>query len=200
MALEANLQSTVSRLKSTSDVMDAAAVASLVDALWLRVDAQLASVKGAVDNEMRMKKKKQEEEEQRRRKEAEEKEKIRRVEEEMEKQKKKGEAEERKRREEEEEKRQRTELEVKRIEEVAVASAAAKSAEEPKAVLVKSQVDIERRLMLEAKEEVLKMQRLEQERRDHELALRLARDEEDVDDTMITAAGGLRRGSQASDS
>ena len=187
--LESNLQSAVARLKSpAADSMDAVAVTSLVDGLWLRVDKQLASVKTAVENEKR-RKKSEEEAARKRKREAEEKEKIRRVEEEMENQRKRREEEESKKREEEEEKRLRNELEAKRVEEASSSSSAP-----TKDLMVASQVEIERRLLLEAKEEALKMQKVEQERRDRELALRLARDEEEVDDMMII--GGLKRGSQ----
>ena len=180
--------------------MDATGVSSLVDSLWLRVDGQLASVKTAVDDERRRKKREEEEEKKRKKREAVERENIKKVELEMENQKKKREEEEREKEAKEKQRGMRSELEAKRVEEAAAAAsaatapAAATAAASTNDLLVASQVEIERQLLLEAKEEAVKMQKVEQERRDRELALRLARDEEEVDDMMIM--GGLKRGSQ----
>ncbi|XP_053501571.1 myosin VIa isoform X4 [Ictalurus furcatus] len=125
---------------------------------------------------------------QKQKQEEEERERLRRIQEEMEKERKKREEEEKLRKQAEEERHLKVEMELKRKQE----EEERKKREEEERRL---QEEMERQLEAEREEEAARQAVLDQERRDRELALRIARSEaelipEDVGD------GGLRRGRQ----
>uniref|UniRef100_A0A4W3GXI1 Unconventional myosin-VI n=1 Tax=Callorhinchus milii TaxID=7868 RepID=A0A4W3GXI1_CALMI len=111
-----------------------------------------------------LQKKKQEEEERAR---------LRRIQEEMERDQKHREDEERKRRQEEEERRQKAEMEAKRKQEE---EARKKREEEDRRI----QAEVETQLIAEREDEAHKQTVLEQERRDRELAMRIAQSEAEL--------------------
>ncbi|KAL7379916.1 hypothetical protein ABVT39_008434 [Epinephelus coioides] len=173
-------------------------MAKQVQELAASIDALLAKIKATVmtwkeiDTEYQvlvkrseqllssMQKKKQEEEETER---------LKHIEEEMEKERKRREKEEQRRKQEEEERRMKSEMEMKRKQEEEDRK---KREEEEKAI----QAELEIQLALEREEQVQRSTMLEQERRDRELAMRIAQSEAE----LITEEGqmdpSLRRGPQ----
>ncbi|XP_072559328.1 myosin VIa isoform X5 [Paramormyrops kingsleyae] len=169
-----------------------------VQELDISVDTLLAKIKSTVmsrqeiDHECRalgtrseqllaaMQKKKQEEEERER---------LRHIQEEMERERKRREEQEQRRKQEEEERRLKSEMELKRKQE----EEERKKREEEERRL---QAEVELQLEAEREAEARRQTMLEQERRDRELALRIAQSEAELiaDDTQIDA--GLRRGPQ----
>ncbi|XP_035384797.1 myosin VIa isoform X4 [Electrophorus electricus] len=123
---------------------------------------------------------------QRQRQEEEERERLRRIQEEMEHEKKRREEEERRRKQEEEERRLKAEMELKRKQE----EESRKRQEEEEWRL---QEEMEQQLEVEREEEAARQAVLEQERRDRELALRIAQSEAELipEETQLEAA--LRR-------
>ncbi|XP_057679101.1 unconventional myosin-VI-like isoform X2 [Corythoichthys intestinalis] len=120
---------------------------------------------------------------QNKKKEEEERERLRRIQEEMEKEKQRREEEERRRRQEEEERRVKAEMEIKRKQE----EEERKRREEEE---MKLQAEMERQLAAEREEELSRQAVLEQERRDRELALRIAQSEAELvtDESQSDAA------------
>ncbi|XP_072534759.1 myosin VIa isoform X3 [Salminus brasiliensis] len=113
----------------------------------------------------------------------EERERLRRIQEEMEKEKKRREEEERRRKQEEEERRLKAEMELKRKQE----EEERKKREEEERRL---QEEMEQQLEAEREEEAARQAVLEQERRDRELALRIAQSEAELipEETLGDAA------------
>ncbi|KAJ7411106.1 Unconventional myosin-VI [Pitangus sulphuratus] len=117
----------------------------------------------------------------------EEAERLRRIQEEMEKERKRREEEEQKRKKEEEERRLKSEIEAKRkLEE----EERKKREDEEKRI----QAEIEAQLAREREEETQHQAVLEQERRDHELAMRIAQSEAELINDEAQLDLGLRRG------
>lgn len=164
-------------------------MAKQVQELAASIDALLAKIKATVmtwkeiDREYQvlvkrseqllssMQKKKQEEEETER---------LKHIEEEMEKERKRREKEEQRRKQEEEERRMKSEMEMKRKQEEEDRK---KREEEEKAI----QAELEIQLALEREEQVQRSTMLEQERRDRELAMRIAQSEAE----LITEEGQM---------
>lgn len=164
-------------------------MAKQVQELAASIDALLAKIKATVmtwkeiDTEYQvlvkrseqllssMQKKKQEEEETER---------LKHIEEEMEKERKRREKEEQRRKQEEEERRMKSEMEMKRKQEEEDRK---KREEEEKAI----QAELEIQLALEREEQVQRSTMLEQERRDRELAMRIAQSEAE----LITEEGQM---------
>lgn len=164
-------------------------MAKQVQELAASIDALLAKIKATVmtwkeiDTEYQvlvkrseqllssMQKKKQEEEETER---------LKHIEEEMEKERKTREKEEQRRKQEEEERRMKSEMEMKRKQEEEDRK---KREEEEKAI----QAELEIQLALEREEQVQRSTMLEQERRDRELAMRIAQSEAE----LITEEGQM---------
>uniref|UniRef100_A0A7M4F9U7 Unconventional myosin-VI n=1 Tax=Crocodylus porosus TaxID=8502 RepID=A0A7M4F9U7_CROPO len=116
----------------------------------------------------------------------EEAERLRRIQEEMAKERKRREEEEQRRKKEEEERRQKYEIEAKRKQEEEERK---KREEEEKRI----QAEIEAQLARQREEETQKQAVLEQERRDRELAMRIAQSESElIDEAQMDL--GLRRG------
>ncbi|NWY38620.1 MYO6 protein, partial [Sylvia atricapilla] len=113
-------------------------------------------------------------------------ERLRRIQEEMEKERKRREEEDQKRRKEEEERRQKSEIEAKRKQEEEERK---KREEEEKRI----QAEIEAQLAKEREEETQHQAVLEQERRDHELAMRIAQSEAELISDEAQLDLGLRR-------
>ncbi|NXY28612.1 MYO6 protein, partial [Pomatorhinus ruficollis] len=113
-------------------------------------------------------------------------ERLRRIQEEMEKERKRREEEDQKRRKEEEERRQKSEIEAKRKQEEEERK---KREEEEKRI----QAEIEAQLAREREEETQHQAVLEQERRDHELAMRIAQSEAELISDEAQLDLGLRR-------
>ncbi|XP_036438257.1 myosin VIa isoform X2 [Colossoma macropomum] len=161
-----------------------------IDALMLKIKSTIMS-RIEIDHEHQalvtrsekllttMQKQKQEEEERER---------LRRIQEEMERERKRREEEEKRRKQEEEERRLKAEMELKRKQE----EEERKKREEEERRL---QEEMERQLEAEREEEAARQAVLEQERRDRELALRIAQSEAEL---IPEEAGdaGLRRGPQ----
>ncbi|XP_057679104.1 unconventional myosin-VI-like isoform X5 [Corythoichthys intestinalis] len=126
---------------------------------------------------------------QNKKKEEEERERLRRIQEEMEKEKQRREEEERRRRQEEEERRVKAEMEIKRKQE----EEERKRREEEE---MKLQAEMERQLAAEREEELSRQAVLEQERRDRELALRIAQSEAELVTDESQSDAALRRGPQ----
>ncbi|XP_078031202.1 myosin VIb isoform X2 [Epinephelus lanceolatus] len=148
---------------------------------WKEIDTEYqVLVKRSEQLLSSMQKKKQEEEETER---------LKHIEEEMEKERKTREKEEQRRKQEEEERRMKSEMEMKRKQEEEDRK---KREEEEKAI----QAELEIQLALEREEQVQRSTMLEQERRDRELAMRIAQSEAE----LITEEGqmdpSLRRGPQ----
>ncbi|XP_073711799.1 myosin VIa isoform X6 [Misgurnus anguillicaudatus] len=127
-----------------------------------------------------MQKKKQEEEEMER---------LKRIQEEMEKEKKRREEDQQKRKQEEEERRLKVEMELKRKQEEEERK---KREEEEKRL----QEEMERQLEAEREQDTARQAVLEQERRDRELALRIAQSESELIPEESPVDAGLRRGPQ----
>ncbi|KAM8834004.1 myosin VIb isoform 3-T3 [Synchiropus picturatus] len=173
-------------------------MAKLVKELAASIDALLAKIKGTImtwkqiDTEYQvlvkrseqllssMQKKKQEEEETER---------LKRIEEEMEKERKRREKEEQRRKQEEEDRRLKSEMELKRKQE----EEDRKKREEEEKVL---QAELEVQLALEREEEAQRATILEQERRDRELAMRIAQSEAELISEEGQVDPSLRRGPQ----
>ncbi|NXR34110.1 MYO6 protein, partial [Zosterops hypoxanthus] len=113
-------------------------------------------------------------------------ERLRRIQEEMEKERKRREEEDQKRRKEEAERRQKSEIEAKRKQEEEERK---KREEEEKRI----QAEIEAQLAREREEETQHQAVLEQERRDHELAMRIAQSEAELISDEAQLDLGLRR-------
>ncbi|KAM9842647.1 myosin VIb [Aulostomus maculatus] len=157
-------------------------MAKQVQELAASIDSLLAKIKGSmmtwkeIDTENQvlvkrseqllssMQKKKQEEEETER---------LKRIEEEMEKERKRREKEEQRRKQEEEDRRLKTEMELKRKQE----EEDRKKREEEEKVI---QAELEIQLALEREQQVQRAAILEQERRDRELAMRIAQSEAEL--------------------
>ncbi|XP_048841051.1 myosin VIa isoform X7 [Brienomyrus brachyistius] len=166
--LDTSVDTLLAKIKST--VMSRQEIDHECRALGTRSEQLLAA----------MQKKKQEEEERER---------LRRIQEEMERERMRREEQEQRRRQEEEERRLKAEMELKRKQE----EEERKKREEEERKL---QAEVELQLEAEREEEARRQTMLEQERRDRELALRIAQSEAELiaDDTQIEA--GLRRGPQ----
>uniref|UniRef100_A0A8C6TRB0 Unconventional myosin-VI n=1 Tax=Neogobius melanostomus TaxID=47308 RepID=A0A8C6TRB0_9GOBI len=125
---------------------------------------------------------------QKQKKEQEERERLKKIQEEMEREKKRREEEEQKRKQDEDDRRLKAEMEVKRKQE----EEERKKREEEERRL---QVEMEAQLLVEREEEASRQAVLEQERRDRELALRIAQSESELIPEESSDAG-LRRGPQ----
>ncbi|XP_051781509.1 myosin VIa isoform X5 [Erpetoichthys calabaricus] len=126
---------------------------------------------------------------QKKKQEEEEVERLRRIQEEMEHERKRREEEELQRKKEEEERRLKAEIELKRRQEEEERK---KREEEEKRL----QAEMEIQLAAEREEEVQRQAILEQERRDRELALRIAQSEAELISDETLSDSGLRRGPQ----
>ncbi|XP_053334100.1 myosin VIa isoform X2 [Clarias gariepinus] len=126
---------------------------------------------------------------QKQKQEEEKRERLRRIQEEMDNEKKRMEEEERLRKQAEEDRRLKAEMELKRKQE----EEERKRREEEERRL---QEDMERQLQAEQEEQVARQAILEQERRDRELALRIAQNETELI-PEDTGDGGIRRGRQS---
>ncbi|XP_019740479.1 unconventional myosin-VI-like isoform X2 [Hippocampus comes] len=122
---------------------------------------------------------------QNKKKEEEERERLRRIQEEMERERERREEEERRRREEDDERRAKAEMEMKRKQEEEERK---KMEEEQKRL----QLEMERQLEADRQEEISRQAVLEQERRDRELALRIARSEAELIPDESQADASLR--------
>uniref|UniRef100_A0A663E315 Unconventional myosin-VI n=1 Tax=Aquila chrysaetos chrysaetos TaxID=223781 RepID=A0A663E315_AQUCH len=164
--LEYSIDASMTKIKTT--IMTREEIQKEYDAL-VRSSEQLLSA---------LQKKKQQEEEAER---------LRRIQEEMEKERKRREEEEQQRRKEEEERRLKSEIEAKRKQEEEERK---KREEEEKRI----QAEIEAQLAREREEETQHQAVLEQERRDHELAMRIAQSEAELISDEAQLDLGLRRG------
>nr|XP_009687452.1 PREDICTED: unconventional myosin-VI [Struthio camelus australis] len=165
--LEYSIDASMTKIKTT--IMTREQIQKEYDAL-VRSSEQLLSA---------LQKKKQQEEEAER---------LRRIQEEMEKERKRREAEEQRRRKEEEERRLKSEMEAKRKQEEEERK---KREEEEKRI----QAEIEAQLAREREEETQHQAVLEQERRDRELAMRIAQSEAELISDEAQLDLGLRRAS-----
>ncbi|NXU47361.1 MYO6 protein, partial [Turnix velox] len=163
--LEHSIDALMTKIKTT--IMTREQIQKEYDAL-VRSSEQLLNA---------LQKKKQQEEEAER---------LRRIQEEMEKERKRREEEEQKRRKEEEERRLKSEIEAKRKQEEEERK---KREEEEK----RMQAEIEAQLAREREEETQHQAVLEQERRDHELAMRIAQSEAELISDEAQLDLGLRR-------
>uniref|UniRef100_A0A8C8BNW7 Unconventional myosin-VI n=1 Tax=Otus sunia TaxID=257818 RepID=A0A8C8BNW7_9STRI len=164
--LEYSIDASMTKIKTT--IMTRDQIQKEYDAL-VRSSEQLLSA---------LQKKKQQEEEAER---------LRRIQEEMEKERKRREEEDQQRRKEEEERRLKSEIEAKRkLEE----EERKKREDEEKRI----QAEIEAQLAREREEETQHQAVLEQERRDHELAMRIAQSEAELISDEAQLDLGLRRG------
>uniref|UniRef100_A0A8V5H8F6 Unconventional myosin-VI n=1 Tax=Melopsittacus undulatus TaxID=13146 RepID=A0A8V5H8F6_MELUD len=164
--LEYSIDASMTKIKTT--IMTREQIQKEYDAL-VRSSEQLLSA---------LQKKKQQEEEAER---------LRRIQEEMEKERKRREEEEKQRRKDEEERRLKSEIEAKRKQEEEERK---KREEEEKRI----QAEIEAQLAREQEEETKHQAVLEQERRDHELAMRIAQSEAELIHDEAQLDLGLRRG------
>ncbi|KFV88622.1 Unconventional myosin-VI [Struthio camelus australis] len=162
--LEYSIDASMTKIKTT--IMTREQIQKEYDAL-VRSSEQLLSA---------LQKKKQQEEEAER---------LRRIQEEMEKERKRREAEEQRRRKEEEERRLKSEMEAKRKQEEEERK---KREEEEKRI----QAEIEAQLAREREEETQHQAVLEQERRDRELAMRIAQSEAELISDEAQLDLGLR--------
>uniref|UniRef100_A0A667YUP4 Unconventional myosin-VI n=1 Tax=Myripristis murdjan TaxID=586833 RepID=A0A667YUP4_9TELE len=126
---------------------------------------------------------------QNKKKEEEERERLKRIQEEMERERKRREEEEQRRKQEEEERRLKAEMELKRKHE----EEERKKREEEERRL---QMEMEQQLEAEREEEAARQAVLEQERRDRELAMRIAQSEAELIPDEVQNDAGLRRGPQ----
>ncbi|NWY99268.1 MYO6 protein, partial [Loxia curvirostra] len=163
--LEASIDASMTKIKTT--IMTREQIQKEYDAL-VKSSEQLLSA---------LQKKKQQEDEAER---------LRRIQEEMEKERKRREEEDQKRRKEEEERRLKSEIEAKRKQEEEERK---KRGEEEKRI----QAEIEAQLAREREEETQHQAVLEQERRDHELAMRIAQSEAELISDEAQLDLGLRR-------
>ncbi|NXP90677.1 MYO6 protein, partial [Passerina amoena] len=163
--LEASIDASMTKIKTT--IMTREQIQKEYDAL-VKSSEQLLSA---------LQKKKQQEDEAER---------LRRIQEEMEKERKRREEEDQKRRKEEEERRLKSEIEAKRKQEEEERK---KREEEEKRI----QAEIEAQLAREREEETQHQAVLEQERRDHELAMRIAQSEAELISDEAQLDLGLRR-------
>ncbi|NXY68076.1 MYO6 protein, partial [Glareola pratincola] len=163
--LEYSIDASMTKIKTT--IMTREQIQKEYDAL-VRSSEQLLSA---------LQKKKQQEEEAER---------LRRIQEEMEKERRRREEEEQQRRKEEEERRLKSEIEAKRKQEEEERK---KREEEEK----RMQAEIEAQLAREREEETQHQAVLEQERRDHELAMRIAQSEAELISDEAQLDLGLRR-------
>ncbi|XP_010146085.1 PREDICTED: unconventional myosin-VI [Eurypyga helias] len=163
--LEYSIDASMTKIKTT--IMTREQIQKEYDAL-VRISEQLLSA---------LQKKKQQEEEAER---------LQRIQEEMEKERKRREEEERRRRKEEEERRLKSEIEAKRKQEEEERK---KREEEEKRI----QAEIEAQLAREREEETQHQAVLEQERRDRELAMRIAQSEAELISDEAQLDLGLRR-------
>ncbi|XP_034017504.1 myosin VIa isoform X3 [Thalassophryne amazonica] len=122
---------------------------------------------------------------QNKKKEEEERERLRRIQEEMERERKRREEEEQRRKQEEEERRLKAEIELKRKQEEEERK---KREEEERRI----QMEMELQLQAEREEEAAQQAILEQERRDRELALRIAQSEAELIPEEVQNDTGLR--------
>uniref|UniRef100_A0A8U7P781 Unconventional myosin-VI n=1 Tax=Corvus moneduloides TaxID=1196302 RepID=A0A8U7P781_CORMO len=164
--LEDSIDASMTKIKTT--IMTREQIQKEYDAL-VKSSEQLLSA---------LQKKKQQEDEAER---------LRRIQEEMEKERKRREEEEQKRRKDEEERRLKSEIEAKRKQEEEERK---KREEEEKRL----QAEIEAQLAREREEETQHQAVLEQERRDHELAMRIAQSEAELISDEAQLDLGLRRG------
>uniref|UniRef100_A0A674GL05 Unconventional myosin-VI n=1 Tax=Taeniopygia guttata TaxID=59729 RepID=A0A674GL05_TAEGU len=164
--LEDSIDASMTKIKTT--IMTREQIQKEYDAL-VKSSEQLLSA---------LQKKKQQEDEAER---------LRRIQEEMEKERKRREEEDQKRRKEEEERRLKSEIEAKRKQEEEERK---KREEEEKRI----QAEIEAQLAREREEETQHQAVLEQERRDHELAMRIAQSEAELISDEAQLDLGLRRG------
>ncbi|NXN08843.1 MYO6 protein, partial [Indicator maculatus] len=167
--LEHSIDASMTKIKTT--IMTREQIQKEYDAL-VRSSEQLLSA---------LQKKKQQEEEAER---------LRRIQEEMEKERKRREEEEQQRRKEEEERRLKSEIEAKRKQEEEERK---KREGEEKRI----QAEIEAQLAREREEETQHQAVLEQERRDHELAMRIAQSEAELINDEAQLDLGLRSPSAA---
>ncbi|XP_068021276.1 unconventional myosin-VI isoform X2 [Melanerpes formicivorus] len=165
--LEQSIDASMTKIKTT--IMTREQIQKEYDAL-VRSSEQLLSA---------LQKKKQQEEEAER---------LRRIQEEMEKERKRREEEEKQRRKEEEERRLKSEIEAKRKQEEEERKR--REGEEKRI-----QAEIEAQLAREREEETQQQAVLEQERRDHELAMRIAQSEAELINDEAQLDLGLRRAS-----
>ncbi|NXE36180.1 MYO6 protein, partial [Ptilorrhoa leucosticta] len=163
--LEDSIDASMTKIKTT--IMTREQIQKEYDAL-VKSSEQLLSA---------LQKKKQQEDEAER---------LRRIQEEMEKERKRREEEEQKRRKDEEERRLKSEIEAKRKQEEEERK---KREEEEKRI----QAEIEAQLAREREEETQHQAVLEQERRDHELAMRIAQSEAELISDEAQLDLGLRR-------
>uniref|UniRef100_A0A8U7P772 Unconventional myosin-VI n=1 Tax=Corvus moneduloides TaxID=1196302 RepID=A0A8U7P772_CORMO len=163
--LEDSIDASMTKIKTT--IMTREQIQKEYDAL-VKSSEQLLSA---------LQKKKQQEDEAER---------LRRIQEEMEKERKRREEEEQKRRKDEEERRLKSEIEAKRKQEEEERK---KREEEEKRL----QAEIEAQLAREREEETQHQAVLEQERRDHELAMRIAQSEAELISDEAQLDLGLRR-------
>ncbi|KAM6433229.1 unconventional myosin-VI isoform 1-T1 [Rhynochetos jubatus] len=163
--LEYSIDASMTKIKTT--IMTREQIQKEYDAL-VRISEQLLSA---------LQKKKQQEEEAER---------LQRIQEEMEKERKRREEEEQRRRKEEEERRLKSEIEAKRKQEEEERK---KREEEEKRI----QAEIEAQLAREREEETQHQAVLEQERRDRELAMRIAQSEAELISDEAQLDLGLRR-------
>ncbi|KAL7388865.1 hypothetical protein ABVT39_022289 [Epinephelus coioides] len=126
---------------------------------------------------------------QNKKKEEEERERLRRIQEEMERERKRREEEELRRKQEEEDRRLKAEMELKRKQE----EEERKRREEEERRI---QMEMELQLQAEREEEASRQAVLEQERRDRELAMRIAQSESELIPEEVQNDAGLRRGPQ----
>ncbi|XP_064412568.1 unconventional myosin-VI isoform X2 [Latimeria chalumnae] len=146
-----------------------------------QIDKEYDTLVKSSENLLRaLQKKKQEEEEAER---------LRRIQEEMEREQKRREEEEQRRKQEEEERRLKAEMEAKRKQE----EEERKRREEEEKRL---QAELEAQLVAEREEEAQRQAVLEQERRDRELAMRIAQSEAELISEEMQPDLGLRRGAQ----
>ncbi|XP_075779912.1 unconventional myosin-VI isoform X6 [Pelodiscus sinensis] len=164
--------------------------------LELSIDASMAKIKATVMTRQQIQKeydalvKSSEQllsELQKKKQQEEEAERLRRIQEEMERERKRREEEEQRRRKEQEERRLKAEIEAKRKQEEEERK---KREEEEKRI----QVEIEAQLAREREEETQQQAVLEQERRDRELAMRIAQSEAELISDEAQLDLGLRRG------
>ncbi|XP_075779911.1 unconventional myosin-VI isoform X5 [Pelodiscus sinensis] len=163
--------------------------------LELSIDASMAKIKATVMTRQQIQKeydalvKSSEQllsELQKKKQQEEEAERLRRIQEEMERERKRREEEEQRRRKEQEERRLKAEIEAKRKQEEEERK---KREEEEKRI----QVEIEAQLAREREEETQQQAVLEQERRDRELAMRIAQSEAELISDEAQLDLGLRR-------
>ncbi|XP_043998358.1 myosin VIb isoform X3 [Gambusia affinis] len=148
---------------------------------WQQIDTEYqALVKRSEQLLSSMQKKKREQEETER---------LKHIEDEMQKERKRREEEEQRRKQEEEDRRLKAEMEVKRKQEEEDRK---KRKEEDKVI----QTELDAQLALEREEQVQRAAMVEQERRDRELAMRIAQSEAELISEDGQGDAGLRRGAQ----